>query len=376
MFYCIIAQIYTIGYFLRSAIAPITDVLEEEFHATTSQIGLCSSLLFIGYFTMQIPSGMLLQVYNPEFVSMCCSLLMGLCSALFVLSPNIEMATASQFFAGIAQSAVAISVISVSAKRLGPEMVTLGYGVVKLYCYLSLILMQYLQALLYETYSVWRPIFYFCSGSCFVLGIISFFALTIESNLGRSTATDCDSNDHEISMQKLRDESYSQNTPLIDSDSSTTSNCHCFPLRNPLKSDKKQSVLVSLKLSVQNRMNYVFALYMFLMAFILYGFYGLWLISYLMLKFGFQRSAATLISSSFYSTTAVNGTVFGYLSKRFERRKLFIILGPALSACSLLVIYAPDSTPMVLILCSSIIAGIGFGLLLQTVFSPSFFNMA
>ena len=38
-----------------------------------------------------------------------------------------------------------------------------------------------------------------------------------------------------------------------------------------------------------------------------------------------------------------------------------LVLAPALTACSLIVIYAPDSTPMVVVVASSILTGIGWG---------------
>ena len=128
---------------------------------------------------MQIPSGMALQVYNPEFISLSCSLLMALCSLLFAVSESIEMASITQLLSGIAQSATGISVITTIDKRLGPQMIAFAFGVVVLYCFLSLLLMQYLQALIYEMYSVWRPTFYFCGICCLMLSIISIIAVAM-----------------------------------------------------------------------------------------------------------------------------------------------------------------------------------------------------
>lgn len=185
LFFCMASQIYTFAFFLRSAIAPITDVLEEEFDATTSQIGLCSSFIFIGYCAVQIPAGMALHVYSPEFVSLSCAVLMGLCSILFGLSTSIEMASATQLLSGIAQSATAISVLSTIDKRLGPEMVPLCFGLTMFYCFVNLLLMQYLQAIIYETYSAWKPPFYFTGGCCLLLAVASIVGLTIESKFKR-----------------------------------------------------------------------------------------------------------------------------------------------------------------------------------------------
>ena len=41
--------LYVISYFFRGSIAPITDVLEHEFNATSSEIGLMSSLFWLTY---------------------------------------------------------------------------------------------------------------------------------------------------------------------------------------------------------------------------------------------------------------------------------------------------------------------------------------
>lgn len=112
LFVALITQAYTFAYFFRIAIAPIADILEHDFDATSSQLGLCASALSIGYFSMQIPSGMLLQVYSAEFVSSLSSMLVGLSAVLFVLAPNIEMATLAQFLNGVSQAPLYVLCLS------------------------------------------------------------------------------------------------------------------------------------------------------------------------------------------------------------------------------------------------------------------------
>ena len=60
--------------------------------------------MFVGYFSMQIPSGMILQLYVCEWIGVLSALLMGICSLSFAIAPNVEIVSTAQFFAGIAQA--------------------------------------------------------------------------------------------------------------------------------------------------------------------------------------------------------------------------------------------------------------------------------
>eukprot|EP01083_Nonionella_stella_P263854 895794_1 len=52
---------FCLFFFYRGSLSPIVDVLEQEFHATSSQIGLMSSLFYVGYAIIQIPCGFALE---------------------------------------------------------------------------------------------------------------------------------------------------------------------------------------------------------------------------------------------------------------------------------------------------------------------------
>merc|ERR1712130_586467 len=125
--------------------------------------------------------------------------------------------------------------------------------------------------------------------------------------------------------------------------------------------ESSNSVMTSLKYSVKNYINFIFASYGFLLVFVLYGFWGLWLISYLMLKYKYDRSTATLVCSSFYVSSAISGAFWGYLSTKCHRRKVFLILTAVLMCVCLVTLYVNASTSMIVIIGSSIMSGIGFG---------------
>ena len=77
--------VYGTLYWYRSSFGPIIDVLQSEFHATSSEIGLMTALFWFGYVILQIPCGVLLQYLTAKFIIIISSLLFAITTLLFSL---------------------------------------------------------------------------------------------------------------------------------------------------------------------------------------------------------------------------------------------------------------------------------------------------
>ena len=76
---------YLLTYFYRGSIAPITDVFETEFNATSSEVGFMSSVFWLSYFIVQIPCGIIIQFLKPEFILLISLILFTINTFLFSL---------------------------------------------------------------------------------------------------------------------------------------------------------------------------------------------------------------------------------------------------------------------------------------------------
>eukprot|EP01083_Nonionella_stella_P292330 994275_1 len=316
---------YCLLFFYRGSLSPIVDVLEQEFHATSSQIGQMSSLFYVGYTIMQIPSGFALEILTPEFVILSAGLGFAIASFLFGLSPNIEYASIILSITGVLGGPVFIAYNALIGQRMGNNALPLWSGIMLFYTYFFLMGMNTLQAYLWDEHHIWREVYYVLSGICLLVSA-SFFVSTM-----------CDKH------------SYA-------SDNDTT----CLPIFRQRDSSSKLN-MNAIKSAFCNPWNYALGLYLFSFAAIILGFNGLWLIPFLMNKYGYERPLAAVISNLFFISSAIGGLVIGKLSTKYKKRKIFLIIASLMLCCSSLIVHLGPDTNMVIIVTLNCIAGCGAG---------------
>eukprot|EP01083_Nonionella_stella_P175837 613562_1 len=248
--------IYCLLFFYRGSLSPIVDVLEQEFRATSSQIGQMSSLFYVGYAIIQIPCGFALEILTSEFVILTGGLGFSIASFLFGLSQDILYASIILFIAGVLGGPLWLACIALIGQRMGNNAIPLWSGVMLFYTYFFLMGMNTLQAYLWDEHHIWREVYYVLSGICLLVSA-SFFVSTM-----------CDKH------------SYA-------SDNDTT----CLPIFRQRDSSSNLSITV-IKSAFCNLWNYVLGMYFFSFAAIILGFNGLWLIPFLMNKYGYERPLA------------------------------------------------------------------------------------
>ena len=110
----IIFLVFAFGYFLscllRAVTATLSPVLSSEFNLNAGDLGLLAGGYFLGFATMQIPLGYLLDNYGPKKI---------VSSFLFIAIIGTLSFAAAQNFSGLLVSRVLIG-IGVSACLMGP----------------------------------------------------------------------------------------------------------------------------------------------------------------------------------------------------------------------------------------------------------------
>ena len=172
---------YVFSYFFRGSIAPITDVFEKEFNATSSQIGFMSSAFWLSYFVMQIPSGIMVQYLTSEFILTVSLFVFAILSLIFGLplnSDQVAIPTVLFIICGIFVAPMLLCVMSMIGNRMGSNHVPFIGGINFFSASFFLFGANWFQAFLYQKYALWRPIY-------LVLGVIILIAAILFCTLNR-----------------------------------------------------------------------------------------------------------------------------------------------------------------------------------------------
>eukprot|EP01083_Nonionella_stella_P292329 994268_1 len=305
---------YCLFFFYRGSLSPIVDVLGQELHATSSEIGQLSSLFYVGYTVMQMPSGFALEILSAEFVMLTSSLGFTITASLFGLSQHILYGSIIMCIAGVVGGPLWLGCVSLIGQRMGNNAIPLWTGIVFFNTYFFLMGMNALQAYLWDEHQIWRETYYVLGGTCLLLSI-SF----IGSNL-------CDKKGGTIRRQR-----------------------------------KTSSTLNVIKAAFCNPWNYLMGLYAFSVGGVLCGMPGLWLIPFLMNKYGYERSLAVVISNLFFISSAIGGLIMGKLSTKYKKRKIFLVISSLMLGGSSLIVHLGKDTNIIIIAILNCISGCGAG---------------
>ena len=386
-----VCQVYTFGYWIRGAIAPITDVLEEEFNGTATQIGLLSSILYLSYLLFQLPSGLLLQIYCGEFIVIVSAFGLALSSLAFSYSPTIELAIPFHFFNGVFVAPAWIAAVSVASERFGSSNTALSTGIMIFWCKLWIVALSTFQAMIYEEYGTWRVPFIGLTAILSLIAVLMTLAVMVETkpgaeeeklrmdsitelieqeldsfdhfNEGTATAVTAATNGHHHDNRDRDDRS-----PLISKESTPRSRSRCCSIYRADSKDKSfmdrlRKMGRSLSKTLKNPYNYLIGVWGFCACSVSYALNGLWLVSYLMLKYGYSRSLATFIVGLFYLGMAFGSIICGKIANKYKIRKCVIIVGVLLigiGSCSVIYVLDGDAAMSIVIL-MNFVCGFGYG---------------
>lgn len=282
-------------YLLQVSPSVMSEELMRSFHATGAQLGNLAACFFYSYLIMQIPVGILLDRYNPRYITTLAILVSALGVLLFSYTQTILMSYAARAVIGFGAAFAAVSCFKIIALWFPPKRFALLAGLSMTSAMFGAIGGQLPLSLLINSFH-WQEAMRYLAAPGILLAIIFFF-------LAR---------------------------PNEKPHSPTVSN---FNLKEQLTTilKSKQSWLLSFYSGLAFAPVSVFG--------------GLWGVSFLKTAYSLNASTAASVVSFIFIGFAIGCPISGWLSDYLGRRKLLMFIGTIVAIVTLgLVIYLPLAT--------------------------------
>ncbi|HWL22493.1 MAG TPA: MFS transporter [Ureibacillus sp.] len=161
---------------LRTAPGLITDQLMKDFQVTAAVIGIISSISFVAYASLQIPSGLLSDRFGPNRFLILGTLLTGIGSILYSTASNEYLLMISRLLVGTGDAAIFINLVLIMTQWF------MGKEFVKLLGLLSLVsslasLTATVPFTIWISYAGWRVPFFSIGMILVVLTGVLYFVL-------------------------------------------------------------------------------------------------------------------------------------------------------------------------------------------------------
>lgn len=405
VFFCSSVGIFFTGYYFRTSISPIADVLEHDLNTTATGVGLLASMYYLAYSGFQIPWSLLIQYSSPIKISLFGGILFTVLLMFFSYIDTVSNGSLISFGCGFATSPCWLCVLQIVDNRFELREVPFLIGLQMLVTYSLVFGLNIAQAEIYEQYEIWREAYWALAALCLlsVLALICVWIFdkyikrgnmitdmnasngNIDGNANENSEThsvfaikikmhqmvkneNISEKKTEISIIKPllkigNDEnSYHQNLSLsrtTDTDIAVGYKYTSSPAETPTISIANNSLMDKIKHTFGNKLNWVLSLWGFCGLVTVNSLNGLWLISYMMVKFKYSRSLSAFISGLFFISRAVSAVIIGRLAMHFGKRKIFVIFGSLMMFGSVFIIYCPPSTAMWIIILANMISGSG-----------------
>jgi MFS family permease len=121
---------WTVLYAGRSVLSPALGAIGQEWGLDPSQLGLLSSIFFVGYAGLQIPAGMLADRIGKKGILVAGFALFAVATVLRGLAPSYGAALAAGLLAGLAQAAYFGTMFSISSSVVPAARRGLGSAIV------------------------------------------------------------------------------------------------------------------------------------------------------------------------------------------------------------------------------------------------------
>jgi Sugar phosphate permease len=159
--------------FHRSALGVVSDDISRTLNLSAVQLGNLASITFYSYAIMQIPAGILLDVYGYKKISMFGIVFTGIGSILLGLSENILMAYGGRLLVGVGTSVIFISVLKAQSIWFSKEQFSKASSKLSFIGNLGGVIATFPLALMAIMLG-WRNSFYIMGIACFFIGFMVY----------------------------------------------------------------------------------------------------------------------------------------------------------------------------------------------------------
>ncbi len=296
------ALFYMMGFFHRVAPVVMTAELMQTFEIGAMELGTLSALYFYAYIAMQIPTGILADIWGPRYLLSAGALVAGCGALLFAMAPNLVWAGLGRFLVGASVAVAFVGTLKLATNWFPPHYFAMIAGAGLIAGIAGAVFAGVPLRLLVDSVG-WRPGMLVAAVVTFGLSLLIW--LVVRDNPGPS-ASDAANPSVEVPRKAAA---------------------------NPLK--KFLSVMAYRNIW----------LFLFIpggMVGAVLTFSGLWGVPFLTTHHGLSPTGAAALTTTLMVSWALASPIAGKLSDRIGRRKPLYIAGSmAAIICWVLVIYMP-----------------------------------
>ncbi len=305
------AAFYLYAFFQRVAPGVMTAELSADFGLSASALGNLSAFYFYSYVAMQIPTGILADIWGPRRLLTAGAMLASIGSLLFALSEGFVFAAAGRLLIGASVSVAFICMLKLANHWLNPKQFALASGMALVTGIVGAVFAGVPLHLLVESYG-WRTVMAYASLLPVIIGIAIW---------------------------------------LMVRDDPVEKGFKSFVNHEPQIVERPFAHAMSgLKEVMLYRNTWLLAIVPGGVVGSILSFAGLWGVPFLTTHHGLSISDAAATCSAMLIIWAVGGPIFGMLSDRSGQQKRLYILGCAVvSLCWGLVVFLPQMPVSILI---------------------------
>ncbi|WP_238885959.1 MFS transporter [Clostridium sp. YIM B02551] len=194
----ILSLTFVMSLFHRSALGVVSDDIARTLNLSAIQLGNLASITFYSYAIMQIPAGILLDVYGYKKVSIFGVVFTGIGSILLGFSENIWMAYGGRLLVGIGTSVIFISVLKAQSIWFSKEQFSKASSKLSFIGNLGGVIATFPLAAMAIALG-WRKSFYIMGLACFFIGFMVYkYVYSSPMDVGFSAVGD------ETKVQKIK----------------------------------------------------------------------------------------------------------------------------------------------------------------------------
>lgn len=123
---------YIYDFVIRVIPGTIAFDLIQQYQLSAGQLGILSSLFLLGYTLMQIPCGVLFDLYGPRILMTLTMLLAASATFFFIATPSYHVALIARFFMGIGSAFAYVGPLVLAARWLPKKYFVIAAGLLQL----------------------------------------------------------------------------------------------------------------------------------------------------------------------------------------------------------------------------------------------------
>ena len=318
------ALFYFVGFYQRVAPAVMTDQLMADFSIGAAALGNLSAFYFYSYVAMQIPTGMLADIWGPRKLLAAGSFVAAVGSFVFAVAPSIAWANGGRLLIGGSVAVAYVAMLKLATHWFPPRMYATVSGLA-LFCGVSGAVVAGVPLRLLVNAYGWRP----------VMLIAAVITLAICVSIWIFVRDDPQQGGY--SSYALFDTHQKQNRKGFSAAISSV-----FSYKNTWLLSLCPGGVVGPVLA----------------------FSGLWGVPYLTARYGLSQSESAGFTSALLVAWAIGGPISGALSDKIGKRKPLYIIGCSVCSAGWATILFAAGLPLWLIFILLVLVGFSAGVVI------------